>query len=62
LSPNYPGNYPDFADCHWMITVPIGHVVVLMAPVSFTIESGVLNDSCADKLKVSEVLNMLLLK
>ena len=28
-SPNYPKNYPNNKDCHWIITAPFGFVVVL---------------------------------
>ena len=29
LSPNYPSNYPDNADCQWHINLSIGYVAVL---------------------------------
>ena len=28
-SPNYPNDYPNDKDCHWIITAPFGFVVVL---------------------------------
>ena len=28
-SPNYPNKYPKNKDCHWIITAPLGFVVVL---------------------------------
>ncbi|XP_078598285.1 neuropilin-2-like [Branchiostoma floridae x Branchiostoma japonicum] len=38
-SPNYPGYYPNYATCHWTITVPEGSIVLLTFD-SFEIELG----------------------
>ena len=28
-SPNYPNNYPNNMDCHWIITAPFGFAIAL---------------------------------
>ena len=28
-SPNYPNNYPNNKDCHWIITAPFGFAIAL---------------------------------
>ncbi|XP_078598352.1 neuropilin-2-like [Branchiostoma floridae x Branchiostoma japonicum] len=38
-SPNYPDNYPNYATCHWTITVPEGRLVLLTFDASVQIES-----------------------
>ena len=38
-SPNYPGNYPDDADCQWQITVDSGSIIRLTF-VEFDVEDG----------------------
>lgn len=29
VSPNYPNNYPNDAQCVWLITIPLGNAVAL---------------------------------
>ena len=38
-SPNYPANYPNYANCSWLIEVDDGYVVQLTI-IDFYIEQG----------------------
>ena len=38
-SPNYPGNYPNYKDCSWLIEAPVGHYIYLSI-YEFNLEGG----------------------